>query len=420
MLKSKIICILLAIILIFSTSMVFSAENTSDDIKTKSNVLEDSQRNTQENVKTNNIASNTKEINELNQQRNELDDKLEEANSKLEYVQGEMSEYLLEIQKLSDKIAKYETENKELAEQLSTLEKSITETTQLLETVTAEYTEKDNLLRERLVVFYKEGELSFLDLLLSSTSLSEFLSRYYAMKKMTEYDNQLIDKVAEQKELIETSKKKLENETAEVKILKAKAEQNEIIMKNTKILYEGYVEQLSDEEKKLNDEINEYKLEYARIETSLQQISTDINDFQIQYTGGKMIWPVAISGTAITSYYGTRVYPLANSTAVTDFHLGIDISAKSGSPAVAALDGVVTYAGWLGSYGNCIMLYHGDGITTVYGHGQKVLTKRGEEVKQGDIIMEVGSTGNSTGPHLHFEVRVNGRTTDPLQFVSAP
>ena len=413
MLKIKTICILLAIILILNTSIIsWAADDTSIDNQNITNT----QNNNQESSNT----LNSEEIYNLNQQKDELEDKIEETNSKLEYVQGEISTSLLEIQQLSDKITQYEFENEELASQLSTLETSIAETTQLLETVTAEYTEKYELLKERLVTVYEVGELTYLDLLLSSTTLSEFLSRYYVMQEMAEYDNQLIDKVEEQKETIETSKIKLQNETAEVKILKAKAEQNEIVMKNTKTLYEGYVEQLSDEEKELNDEINEYKVEYARIQSELQRISTNIGDFEIQYTGGKMIWPVAVSGTSITSLYGTRVYPLANSSAITDFHLGLDISANAGSPAVAALDGVVTYAGWLGTYGNCVMIYHGDGITTVYGHGQKVLTKRGEEVKQGDIIMEVGSTGNSTGPHLHFEVRINGLTTDPLQFVNAP
>ena len=413
MLKIKTICILLAIILILNTSIIsWAADDTSIDNQNITNT----QNNNQESSNT----LNSEEIYNLNQQKDELEDKIEETNSKLEYVQGEISTSLLEIQQLSDKITQYEFENEELASQLSTLETSIAETTQLLETVTAEYTEKYELLKERLVTVYEAGELTYLDLLLSSTTLSEFLSRYYVMQEMAEYDNQLIDKVEEQKEIIETSKIKLQNETAEVKILKAKAEQNEIVMKNTKTLYEGYVEQLSDEEKELNDEINEYKVEYARIQSELQRISTNIGDFEIQYTGGKMMWPVAVSGTSITSLYGTRVYPLANSSAITDFHLGLDISANAGSPAVAALDGVVTYAGWLGTYGNCVMIYHGDGITTVYGHGQKVLTKRGEEVKQGDIIMEVGSTGNSTGPHLHFEVRINGLTTDPLQFVNAP
>ncbi len=409
MLKRKLICVLLAIILILSTSITSLATNNSNSTN----------QNTESNNEQNNTLS-TEESNNLNEQKEELDEKLEEANSRLEYVQGEMSNTLLEIQKVSDNINKYESENKKLLKQLSTLETSISETTKLLEEVTADYIEKDELLKQRLIIFYKEGELSLLDLLLSSTSLSEFLSRYYAMQKMTEYDNKLIDEVAQKKETIETSEQKLKKENEEVRVLKAKAEQNEIVMKNTKTLYEEYVEKLSDEEKEINDKINKYKIEYAIIQAKMQNVSTDISDLQIQYTGGKMIWPVAVLGTTITSYYGSREYPLAGVPGVTDFHLGLDIAANAGSPEVAALDGVVTYAGWLGSYGNCVMIYHGEGITTVYGHGQKVLTQRGKKVKQGELIMEVGSTGNSTGPHLHFEVRVNGQTTNPLKFVNAP
>lgn len=399
MLKRKIICILLAIILILGPSIASLAVDTNEE---------------------NNSTVNTNEINDLNKQKDELDNKLEEANSRLEYVQGEMSSTLLEIQKLRDKIIKYESENKELDEKLSILQASISETTELLETVTAEYTQKDELLRQRLVVMYQEGELSFLDLLLSSTTLSEFLSRYYAMQKMAEYDNQLIDEVAERKNTIEISKTKLEKESNEVTVLKAKAEQNEIILENTKTMHEGYVKELSKEEKELNNKIDKYRTEYAEVQSKLNEISNDVSEFDIQYTGGKMLWPVAVSGTVITSNYGTRVYPLAGSSAVTDFHLGIDIAASAGSPIVAAEDGIVTYAGWLGSYGNCVMIYHGDGISTVYGHGRKVLTQKGAEVKQGDLIMEVGSTGNSTGPHCHFEVRKNGQTTNPLQFVNKP
>lgn len=414
MLRKKVICILLAIVLILGTSITSWGANSSN------NEQGNSQENNQNNTQENKVNLTTEEINDLNDQKNELDDKLEEVNNRLEYVQGEMSTTLLEIQKLSDKIVQYESENEQLEEKLSNLNTSIVETTELLNTVTSEYIQKDELLKQRLSIIYEKGEITFLDLLVSSASLSEFLSRYYAIKELAEYDNQLIEEVAKQKDTIELSKKKLENETAEAKILKARAEQNEIVMKNTKTLYEGYKKQLSDEEKELNDKINEYKVEYARIQARLQGISNDIGDFQIQYTGGKMLWPVAISGTTITSYYGTRVYPITGTNIVTDFHLGLDIAAPLGSPAVAVLDGKVTYAGWLGSYGNCVIIYHGNGITTVYGHGQKVLTERGAEVKQGELIMEVGSTGNSTGPHCHFEVRIDGKTTDPLQFVNKP
>ena len=151
-------------------------------------------------------------------------------------------------------------------------------------------------------------------------------------------------------------------------------------------------------------------------------IATIINEgdnaYSLQLDNGKRLWPVAKAGTVITSYYGTRQHPIQG---VTNFHLGIDIgNAYYGTPAVAALGGVVTYAGELGSYGNCVIIQHGDGISTLYGHGQKVLTQIGAQVQQGDVIMEIGSTGNSTGPHLHFEVRINGATVDPLNYVKAP
>lgn len=409
MLKKKIICILLAIILITGTSIISLASDVSNNV------------NDQKNTETNSQSGsnlNTNEINEINEQRDDLKEKLEEANKQLEYVQGEMSTTLLEIQKLSDKIAGYESENAKLGTQLAELEKSINETTSLLSSVTEEYNKREEQLRERLVTIYEEGELSYLDVLLSSSSLSEMLSRYYVMQEIAEYDNELIDKVAEEKNTIELSQKKLENETTQVKILKARAEQTEIVLKNTKTLQEGYITQLSESEKKLNDEIEKYKIENAKLEAKLQELSSNIEDFEIQYTGGDMIWPIAKAGTYITSPYGNREHPIYG---IIKLHQGIDIgNAGFGAPTVAALDGVVTYAGWLGSYGNCVMIYHGEGITTLYGHGQKVLTQKGASVKQGDLIMEVGSTGNSTGPHLHFEVRVNGRTVNPLQFVKTP
>ena len=366
----------------------------------------------------NEINMNTDNIEELDNKRNEIKEQLDATNIELEYVQTEMSTTLVKIQELDDKIRKYESENKELASKLEVLETSVKETTKKLNTVTEDYSQKEKQLRNRLVALYEAGPILYIDFFLSSKTLSDFISRYYKILEVMEYDNKLIETVEQEKEEIELSKQKLDKETEELKTLKLKAEQSEVICKNTKTLQESYITKLSKNEKELNEKITKYKTETIQIETRIREISMANGDYSIQYTGGLMIWPVAKSGTVITSDYGTRQHPIQG---VTNFHLGIDIgNAYYGTPAVAALGGVVTYAGELGSYGNCVIIQHGDGISTLYGHGQKVLTQIGAQVQQGDVIMEIGSTGNSTGPHLHFEVRINGATVDPLNYVKAP
>ncbi len=407
MVGKKVLCVLLAIILLLSISIASFATNNNIENNIQDNNI----------VNTNNII-NTNDINELTDQKNEAQEKIEDINSKIEYVQTEMSKAVLEIQELDDKIKKYEQENIELKQRLENLETSITETTKQLEITTDEYNKKYKLLKDRLVTLYEEGDTAYLEVLLSAKSLSEFLGMYYAMVEIAEYDNALIDEVDAKRKSIENSKQKLENETAEVKVLKVQAERSETILKNTKILQEGNIEKLSQKEKELNDEIQKYKNDIALIESKIQELNGYTGDINIQYTGGIMIWPVAVTGSRITSYYGTREHPIEG---IIKLHQGIDIgSIGFGAPVVAAADGVVTFAGELGSYGNCVMVYHGDGLTTLYAHGQEIITKNGAEVKQGDVIMKAGSTGNSTGPHLHFEVRINGVTTNPLNYVKAP
>ena len=189
----------------------------------------------------------------------------------------------------------------------------------------------------------------------------------------------------------------------------------QILMENQKMLQENYAAKLTDEEKTLNEQIEQYKKEQEELENQIQAAIQWGGGLAIQYTGGVMIWPVGIEGTYITSGYGNRLHPIQG---VYKYHSGIDIgNAGYGAPAVAAADGIVTYTGAMGGYGNCVMINHGDGIVTLYGHGQEIKTTLGAAVKKGDIIMTVGSTGLSTGPHLHFEVRKNGTAVDPIPFL---
>ena len=369
-----------------------------------------------ENSITNEITNNVANKNTLEEQKQEVEDKIDETTGKLEYLQTELSATMIRVQEIEDKVLAYESDVQTLGTQMENLQTSIDDTTQKLAIASQSYTEKSDMLAKRLVAMYESGNISYLDVLLNSNNITDFISRYYVLEEIAEYDSILIKQVEEEKKNIETTKQKLENEQAEIKIVKAKLEQTSLVLNNMKTLQQSYVDDLTEAEKILQQQITDYKKEQAEIEEKiLLANSVDIN---IQYTGGEMLWPVAISGTVITSTYGMREHPIQG---VVKEHTGIDIgNAPMGSPVVAAADGIVTYAGWLGGYGNCVMINHGDGVVTLYGHGNKILTELNAEVKQGDAIMEVGSTGNSTGPHLHFEVRVNGAITNPLNYVKVP
>ena len=357
------------------------------------------------------------DISDLDKQKKEVSEELNKKNKQLEYVNEELTTALLEIQKLDDEILQYETDLNKYETQLSKLQTSIDEAIEKIDLVQEDYQTREEILRERLVEMYKAGDVTYLEVLLSSKSLTEFISSYFLMRQLVEYDNKLIEQVEREKNDLEYTKAKLEKEQKEVKTIKAKKEQTTIILNNKKTLQKAHVNKLSEEEKKLQKEIIEYKKEVYRIQSLISQVSGEPN-LQIQYTGGDMIWPVAKEGTAITSYYEQREHPI---TGIIHYHSGIDIgNAYFGTPVVAALDGYVSYAGWLGGYGNCVIINHGNGFSTLYGHGQAILTTLHKEVKQGELIMEVGSTGNSTGPHLHFEIRINGYTVNPLLYVNEP
>lgn len=350
----------------------------------------------------------------LSEQQQQVQEKIEEAEQKLIYVQEDLSAAIVKIQELDDQITQAENEIEGLNNDVQTLEIQIEELSQKIETVEKRYNDNEELLQQRLVTMYEVGETKYIDILFNSTGIMDFLSNYYIIQELIESDTILLDEIEKEKEEIEKSKKVLEEQKASIKLKKAKKEQLAVINQNNKIVKEQALANLSQEELELQQKIEEYKAEESRIE-ALISLATNEYEYTGDYTGGIMAWPIAKSGTYITSAYGVREHPIQG---VIKQHTGIDIgNAGFGAPVIAATDGVVTMAGYYGGYGNCVIISHGSGVSTLYGHGQKILTEVGKEVKKGDLIMEVGSTGNSTGPHLHFEVRINGSCVDPMPYL---
>lgn len=404
--ESKILTIIIICLVLLSFSInVFSNNEMTNS---QANNVTNSELNTIGNVEANNMT--------LQDQKNEIDNKLNESNIRLEYVQSEISASLQKVQELNDSIAEYEKKYSDIQNQINSLEQEIANTDADLVTIEAEYERKDKLLKKRVVAMYEDGDASYLDVLLSSRSLIEFLSNYYMLEQIIELDNNMLDELEKQKNTIEKKKAEQEQKKIDLRVAKAKEGQMQILMQNQKMLQENYAAKLTNEEKELHDKIEAYKAEQAEIERLIQAAIQWSGNLAIQYKGGVMIWPVGIEGTYITSSYGNRLHPVQG---VNRYHDGIDIgNAGFGAPVVAAADGFVTYAGVMGGYGNCVMINHGDGIITLYGHGQEIKTTLGASVKQGDVIMAVGSTGVSTGPHLHFEVRKYGVPVDPIPYLS--
>ena len=404
--ESKILTIIIICLVLLSFSInVFSNNEMTNS---QANNVTNSELNTIGNVEANNMT--------LQDQKNEIDNKLNESNIRLEYVQSEISASLQKVQELNDSIAEYEKKYTDIQNQINSLEQEIANTNAELGTIEAEYERKDKLLKKRVVAMYEDGDASYLDVLLSSRSLIEFLSNYYMLEQIIELDNNMLDELEKQKNTIEKKKAEQEQKKVDLRVAKAKEGQMQILMQNQKMLQENYAAKLTEEEKELHDKIEAYKAEQAEIERLIQEAIQWSGNLAIQYKGGVMIWPIGIEGTYITSPYGNRLHPVQG---VNRYHDGIDIgNAGFGAPVVAAADGFVTYAGVMGGYGNCVMINHGDGIITLYGHGQEIKTTLGASVKQGDVIMAVGSTGVSTGPHLHFEVRKYGVPVDPIPYLS--
>ena len=350
---------------------------------------------------------------DLQTKQEELQNQINDATDQLEGVQNELSENLQQVQKLDEKISTSQTELNELNAKIEELQKSMDEVEERLKVVEESFNNQKEMLDGRLVAIYEAGEVKYLDVILNSKSISEFLSNYFLITELVDNDKQLLDEMESKKHEIEISKEKLDNEREELATIKANQTKTAKIIENTKTVRENFVAKLSEEEKNLQSQIDEYNRQFEEVNAEILALA--MQGIDTKYIGGEFAWPVP-GYTRITSKYGMRTHPI---TGIYKLHTGVDIGAPMGANFVAANDGIVVKAGYNGAYGNMVIIDHGGGVQTLYAHGSEILVKVGDVVKKGETaVLKVGSTGYSTGAHAHFEVRINGETTDPLPYIT--
>ena len=263
----------------------------------------------------------------------------------------------------------------------------------------------------RLVAIYEHGGIEYLDVLAGSASFADFANRLYLVQLMVDQDFGLMKAMQEERERIERYRRKVETQEHKLVQLEARVERK----------HEQVASQRKDKARlvgKLRQQRIYWERALAEMEQESRAIGAQIRRYQ-RSTGraryatpwtGSFIKPV---NSGITSGFGYRIHPILG---VRKMHTGIDISAATGTPIRAADAGAVISSGRRGGYGLCVVIDHGGGMSTVYGHCSRLAVTAGREVRQGQVIGYVGSTGLSTGPHLHFEVRRDGTPVNPQSY----
>lgn len=348
-------------------------------------------------------------VKSLENQRQDIKRKINEQKSKIQSINKEKDLIAKEISVLDSELEIASLELQEVETDLQGLEVSIKETEEKLIRTEESLSKNLDAFAERINFIYKTPDYTYLELLLNSDCLEDYLSKKNITTCIAEQDNELLNKIKAEKAEIEENKILLakQKELTEQK----KYELND---KRTKLVAatrdkKVYMEKLNQNKEELEQSIKKFNKEANALTDKIKALQSK----NTKYTGGKLAWPVPSSGS-ISSHYGNRFHPILKKNM---FHSGIDIPAKSGSSIVAAESGKVIYSGWYSSYGKVIMIDHGGGIVTLYGHCSSLDASVGQSVKKGQKVARIGSTGRSTGPHLHFEVRKNGSFQNPKSWL---
>ena len=302
----------------------------------------------------------------------------------------------------------------ELKEELDGIKERIAMNEIRLEEVQEDYKKKSNALGKRVRDIYINGQISYLDVVFGAKDFQDLMTRMDLLKRVIKQDYDLVQVVLAERTEIEQTKASLEKDRAEQEPKVRKAEKAKDVMVEKQRKRQAIIDRMKNDKATIDREYDELMAASKKVAEMIQARKSQVADAHVSYTGGGgggMIWP--ISGP-ITSEFGWRVHPI---TGTQKFHSGIDIGGDYGEPVAAAASGVVTDACWISGYGNTVIIDHGGGVTTLYGHNQGFAVSEGQSVSQGQTIAYCGSTGNSTGPHCHFEVRVNGSVVSPYGYL---
>lgn len=364
---------------------------------------------------------------DLKNKQSQIDDQIEEAKEEKKELETQKSETMKTVESLRNKIITAEDEVDDLQTRVDDLQAQITQKEKDIKSKEDEYNKQMELLDERMLKMYSTPKTGYLETFLNASSMTDFLAKYYAASELVSYDKKLMKETKEQKEQIENEKIEIENNKKELDSSLSEKEKKSNELKSLKKDKETQVANLADEEKKKEKEIEAFEEDKRQIQAQLKKIAEEeakrnknntSNNITTKPSASGYIFPVrGLSKANINN----KNYPSYAGHTGVDVNIGVTgkdvVAVKAGTVVISTAK--INSEGNYFSYGEYVVISHGDGTMTLYGHmlanSRKV--KVGDKVSQGQTIGTVGSTGNSSGTHLHFEVRINGKPVNPLPYL---
>lgn len=350
------------------------------------------------------IPLQASELSKQEQKLNSVKQQINQQQNKLSQKKKEEKRLLSDLNSIEKEIESAQNQLNNIDSKLDTTKNEIIQNQGEIEKTKKELDKHTDQLGKRLKEMYVKGNVEYLEILLESEDFSELLTRTELIKRIFAQDVELQQQIKTEKEDLENHQENLEQKKTSLITLQRIQQKREGEMKVQLASRENILRKVQTDRKAYEQSINELEAASRNIQNELSKMPS----YKGPVSTGPMVWPTQ---GRVSSPFGYRIHPIFKTKKL---HTGMDIAAPMGRNIVAANDGKVIYSGWRNGYGKTLMIDHGKGITTLYGHTSRLLVKKGDIVSKGQLVAKVGSTGYSTGPHVHFEVRVNGVPKNPM------
>ena len=354
------------------------------------------------------------EIDDLKDQAADLDSQRAELQQQLKSIQADKSKALEQKSLLEQQIDATQAEIDNIQAQIQKYSELISQKEAELAEAEEQEQQLYELFCERVRYMEEEGEVSYWSILFSSSDFSDLLDNFMMVEEVIDYDNSVMEELLDLQAQIEADKADLETSKQEQEAAKTKQEAAKADLKDQEAQVDALIQEISSQEDQLEAAEAQLKSAANAMDAEIKRLEKEMAS-QIANVPSEsgFLWPLPSSWNTLSSLFGSRIHPI---TGKPNNHTGIDIPASKNTNIYAAKSGVVTTSTYNSSYGNYVVVSHSDGTSTLYAHMNKRAVSKGQTVSQGQVIGYVGTTGSSTGNHLHFEVRVNGNRVDPVNY----